>query len=142
VPGAKCEVLGAKLVLARYNAGVKIERFEDIKAWQEARELTKLIYALTKRPAFAKDFGLSSQIQRAAVSVMANIAEGFDRRSHKEFSNFLNVALSSTTEVKGHLYVALDQGYIEASDFEAVYQRCNQTSRLIFGFMKYLSHSS
>ncbi len=64
---------------------MKIERFEDIKAWQEARELTRLVYDLTKRPAFTKDFGLKDQIQRAAVSVMANIAEGFERRSHKEF---------------------------------------------------------
>lgn len=120
---------------------MKIERFEDIKAWQEARKLTKLVYDLTKRPAFAKDFGLKDQIQRAAVSVMANIAEGFERRSHKEFNKFLGMALSSAAEVKSHLYVALDQGYIEQSDFEAAYERCSQASRLIFGFMKYLSES-
>ena len=121
---------------------MRIERFEDIKAWQEARELTRLVYALTKRPAFAKDRGLSSQIQRAAVSVMANIAEGFDRRSRKDFKNFLNIALSSATEVKSHLYVTLDQGYVEQSDFDAAYEQCNQTARLIFGFMKYLSDPS
>jgi len=120
---------------------MKIERFEDIKAWQQARELTNRVYSFTKRPTFAKDFGLSNQIQRAAVSVMANIAEGFERRSRKEFRNFLNVALASATEVKSHLYVALDQGYIERSDFDTAYEQCNQTSKLIFGFIKYLSDS-
>jgi four helix bundle protein len=120
---------------------MKIERFEDIKAWQEARELARLTYSLTKQPAFTKDFGLKDQIQRAAVSVMANIAEGFDRRTKKEFTNFLSIALSSATEVKSHLYVALDQGYITKADFDAAYERCTQASRLIFGFMKYLSDS-
>jgi len=120
---------------------MKIERFEDIKAWQEARELTKLVYELTRRPAFSRDFGLRDQIRRAAVSVMANIAEGFERRSHKDFRNFLSMALSSGAEVRSHLYVALDQGYIDEAAFRAACERCGQTSRLIIGFMKYLSQS-
>lgn len=120
---------------------MKIERFEDIKAWQEARELAKLVYELTKHPPFSKDFGLRDQIRRAAVSVMANIAEGFERRSHKDFRNFLSMALSSAAEVRSHLYVALDQGYIDEAAFTAASQRCEQASRLIFGFMKYLSKS-
>jgi len=117
---------------------MKIERFEDIKAWQEARRLANLIYEFTKRPSFSKDFGLRDQIQRAAVSVMANIAEGFERKSRKEFRNFLSVALASCSEVKSHLYVALDQRYIEQGDFDLAYATCDQTSKLIFGFMKYL----
>ena len=120
---------------------MKIERFEDIKAWQEARKLTKLVYTLTGRSSFAKDHGLRNQTRRAAVSAMANIAEGFDRRSDKEFTSFLNMALASVTEVKSHLYVALDQGYIEQSDFDMAYEQCSQTAMLIFGFMKYLSKS-
>ena len=117
---------------------MKIERFEDIKAWQEARRLAGLVYDFTKRTSFSRDFGLRGQIQRAVVSVMANIAEGFERRSHKEFRNFLNMALASCSEVKSHLYVALDQKYIEQDDFDLAYAACDQTSKLIFGFMKYL----
>ena len=155
---AKCEVLSAEsevwprkhaLLGLRsrtsprtvYDGVMKIERFEDIKAWQEARELTKLVYALTRRPVFASDLGLCNQIRRAAVSVMANIAEGFDRRSRKEFRNFLNIALASVAEVKSHLYAALDQGYIKQPDFDQAYKQCSQTARLIFGFMTYLSNS-
>ena len=121
---------------------MKIERFEDIKAWQEARGLTRVIYTLTRQTVFARDRGLAAQIQRAAVSVMANIAEGFDRRTRKEFKNFLSVALSSCTEVKSHLYVALDQGYVNQDRFAAACAQCDQTTRLIRGFLKYLSSST
>jgi len=117
---------------------MKLERFEDIVAWQEARKLTCLVYDLTKRASFSKDFGLRNQIQRAAVSVMANIAEGFDRRSRKEFSSFLSMALASCAEVRSHLYVALDQKYIGQSDFDDAYAVCNRTSRLVFALMKSL----
>jgi len=118
---------------------MKIERFEDIKAWQEARKLTKLVYALTKKRNFSRDFGLKDQIQRASVSVMSNISEGFERRSRKEFRNFLNMALASAAEVRSDLYVALDQGYISQAEFDKAYERCTSVSRLIFGFIKYLS---
>lgn len=74
---------------------MKIERFEEIKAWQEARALTRMVYELTKGDRFARDFGLRDQIQRAAVSVMANIAEGFERQSRKDFRHFLGIALGS-----------------------------------------------
>jgi len=115
-----------------------IRRFEDIEAWQQARELTRRIYALTRRPTFSRDFGLVDQIRRAAVSVMANIAESFDRRSNKEFANFLVIAFASSSEVKSHLYVALDQDYIKQDDLEAIYEQSSKTSRLIFGFINYL----
>jgi four helix bundle protein len=83
-----------------------MERFEDIIAWQKARELTRSTYEATHAVAFARDFGLCSQIQRAAVSVMANIAEGFERRSLGEFSQFLVIAKASCAELRSHLYVA------------------------------------
>jgi four helix bundle protein len=118
-----------------------IERFEEIKAWQEARVLTRMVYELTKGERFARDFGLRDQIQRAAVSVMANISEGFDRRSRKDFRHFLGIALGSSSEVRSHLYVALDQGYIDEAAFKSVYTQAETTSRLIFGFMKRLSES-
>jgi four helix bundle protein len=89
-----------------------IERYEDIQGWQRARELTKFIYAITKQEAFARDFSLKDQIRRAAVSVMSNIAEGFERGGRAEFIQFLSIAKSSAAEVQSQLYVALDQEYI------------------------------
>jgi len=118
-----------------------IERFEEIKAWQEARVLTRMVYELTKGERFARDFGLRDQIQRAAASVMANIAEGFERQSRKDFRHFLGIALGSSSEVRSHLYVALDQGYIDDPAFKEAYTQAETTSRLIFGFMKRLSES-
>ncbi len=78
-------------------------RFEDIQAWQKAREITKFVYSLTKKGEFARDYGLRDQIRRSSVSIMANIAEGFSRRSDKDFANFLNISRSSVAEVQSHL---------------------------------------
>jgi four helix bundle protein len=89
-----------------------IERYEDIQGWQRARELTKFIYAITKQEALARDFSLKDQIRRAAVSVMSNIAEGFERGGRAEFIQFLSIAKSSAAEVQSQLYVALDQEYV------------------------------
>ena len=115
-----------------------IARFEEIEAWQSGRQLANLIYTLSDEGRFARDFGLRDQMRRAAVSVMANIAEGFDRKSHKEFANFLNVAYASATEVKSHLYVALDQEYITQQQFDKAYTQCVDTAKMILGFMQYL----
>jgi four helix bundle protein len=119
----------------------KINRFEDIQAWQKARELNNVIYGITRNSHFSKDFSLRDQIRRASVSVMANIAEGFGRRSRKEFSNFLNMAHGSAAEVQCHLYAALDQKYISEGDFEILYKRTDEVSKMIQGFMKYLDNS-
>ena len=86
---------------------------EDIQAWQKARQVTRMIYEITSEGGFARDYGLRDQIRRASVSIMANIAEGFGRRSDKEFANFLNVAHGSVSEVQSHLYVALDLNYTD-----------------------------
>lgn len=117
---------------------MKIERFEDIQGWQEARRLTGEIYKLTNGFPFKKDQGLCGQIQKACVSIMANIAEGFDRQSKKEFSKFLNYASASASEVQSHLYVALDQKYISAEDFQDSYNQARKTKSLINGFIAYL----
>ena len=117
---------------------MKIERFEDIEAWKAARKLAQGIYALTAQPRFAKDFGLRDQIQRAAVSVMANIAEGFDGRSPQEFIRFLSYAFRSATEVQSHLYVTLDQAYLMKDEFDDLYQQAVETKKLINGFIRYL----
>jgi len=91
---------------------VMIHTFEDIEAWQKARQLSKMVYEYTKYDEFKKDYGLCDQIRRAAVSVMSNIAEGFDRSGTKEFIQFLFIAKGSTAEIKSHFYAALDNGYI------------------------------
>ena len=117
----------------------KIERFEDIQAWQKARELNREIYEITKDAHFSKDFSLRDQIRRASVSIMANIAEGFGRRSKKELSNFLNMAHGSAAEVQCHLYIYLDQNYINQEDFQILFEKGEEVSKMIQGFMNYLS---
>ena len=119
----------------------RIERFEDIIAWQKARVLTKDVYASTKLSAFAKDYGLKDQIQRASVSTMANIAEGFERGGDREFIQYLSNSKGSCGEVKSHLYVALDQSYLSAAGFEELYGKADEVSRLVAGLMSYLQRS-
>jgi len=111
-----------------------ITRFEDIRAWQEVRKLTKQIYALTRIGDFAKDFGLRDQIQRAAVSAMTNIAEGFDCESKPEFARFLSIARRSAVEVQSLLYTALDADYIDDNTFNQLYAQAEKTKALIGGF--------
>jgi len=114
------------------------KRFEDIKAWQKAREATREVYKQTLKTTFARDFGLRDQIQRSAVSVMANIAEGFGRHSDKEFANFLNVAHASISESQSHLYVALDLGYANQDDFTRLYGMFDEVSRMTMALAKHL----
>ena len=115
-----------------------IERFEDIDAWKKARELTQAVYLISGSGQFAKDFGLRDQIQRAAVSVMSNIAEGFERGGTKEFYQFLSIAKGSTGEIESQLYVALDQRYIGQDPFDTIQALTNAVKKLIAGFMNYL----
>ena len=117
---------------------MKIIRFEEIDSWKEARELTRNIYALTARERFSKDFGLRDQIQRASVSVMSNVAEGFDAGSDKAFISFVNYAYRSATEVQSLLYVALDVRYVDQSDFQKGFDQALKTKRLIGGLIRYL----
>jgi four helix bundle protein len=117
---------------------MKIKRFEDIEAWQLARELARKVYRLTKKPSFAKDYGLKSQIQDAAGSSMHNIAEGFDSETNAEFIRFLRYAKRSCTEVQSELYLALDEEYISADEFKDVYEQARRTRAAIYGFIKYL----
>jgi four helix bundle protein len=115
-----------------------ISRFEDIKSWAMARELTKSIYALTNRGAFAKDFGLKDQIRRAAVSIMSNIAEGYERDGNGEFVHFLSIAKGSSGEVRSQLYVAFDQNYVSEEEFNGLYDLATRTSMTLSGFISYL----
>jgi len=119
----------------------RIEKFEDIEAWQKARELTQQIYAVSNGGAFARDFGLRDQIRRASVSIMSNIDEGFERGSNKEFIQFLYIAKGSAGEVRAQLYVALDQKYIDQNSFDELKRHASEVSRMISGLISYLSRS-
>ena len=119
---------------------MKIDRFEDIEAWRLARELTRKVYALTKKPKFAKDYGLKSQIQEASGSSMHNIAEGFDAETNAEFIRFLRYSKRSCTEVQSELYVALDENYISPKEFKDVYEQARKTRAAVRGFINYLKN--
>ena len=116
-----------------------VERFEDIKAWQAARELVSAVYRVSGRGKFEKDFGLRDQIQRASVSVMANIAEGFERGSDREFHRFLYIAKGSAGEVRSHLFVALDLGYVTSDEFDNLRAKAEDVAKTISGFITYLA---
>ncbi len=119
---------------------MRITRFEDIEAWQEARKLVKLVYSvINKSPKFRKDFRLVNQVQDAAVSAMSNISEGFSRKGNKEFIQFLFISKSSAAEVQSHFYVAMDQDYVNQEDFNKVYDQAQIVSKLDSGFIKYLN---
>ena len=115
-----------------------IQRFEDLLVWQKARAATGHVYRMSVDGAFSRDFGLRDQIRRSSVSIMANIAEGFGRRSDKEFSNFLNYAHGSVAETQSHLYMALDLGYLTNADFQTIYRLLDEISRMIIGLTKHL----
>ena len=117
---------------------MKINRFDQIEAWQLARELTKKVYRLTSMDGFSRDFSLKRQIQAAAGSSMHNIAEGFDSDTNSEFLRFLRYAKRSCSEVQSELYVPLDQKYISESEFREVYDYAGRTRATIRGFIKYL----
>ena len=116
----------------------KVKKFEDVIAWQKARELVKMVYEMTKEGDLARDFSLKDQIRRAAVSIMSNIAEGFSRQTDKEFIQFLYIAKGSVSETQSQLYVARDLGYIEIEEFNRVYETASEIARLITGFIRYL----
>jgi len=120
---------------------VSITRFEDIEAWQCARELVRAVYHLGNEGAFARDFGPRDQIRRAAVSTRSNIAEGYGRGGNKEFMQFLSTAKGSVLELQSHLHIARDLGYISDEEFNDVYNLGNKTVSMIAGLMRYRSHS-
>jgi four helix bundle protein len=120
---------------------VHVKHFEDLEIWKEARRLTKEIYRLTSGPKFSKDFSLRDQIRSAAVSVMSNIAEGFERAGNQEFSQFLYVAKGSCGEVRSQLYVAVDQGYISANESEELLSAFKRLSSMIGSLINYLKRS-
>jgi len=115
-----------------------IEKFEDIEAWKEARKMVNRVYRVCSVNGFERDFSLADQMKRAAVSIMANIAEGYARNGNKEFIRFLFIAKSSAAELQSHFYVAFDQGYIDNEDFQEIYRDLDKIQRMLSNFIKNL----
>lgn len=111
----------------------KIQKFEDLIAWQKARELAKAIYKMTEDGKFSRDFGLRDQLRRAAVSVMSNISEGFERMGRAEFHQFLVIAKASCAELRSQLYIAHDIGYITQEQFQEIHGLAEEVGRIIGG---------
>ena len=118
-----------------------IKSFEDLIAWQKARAMNVLIYKLSGQGLFSKDFSLKDQIRRASISVMSNIAEGFERNGNKEFIQFLSVAKASNAELRSQLFIAMDLKYINKEQFDEVYKLSIESGKIINGFMEYLKTS-
>ena len=117
-----------------------ILKFEDIESWQNAREITSLVYNFTKHEQFARDFGVCDQMRRSAVSIMSNIAEGFESRTKILFKDYLGSAKASAGELRAQAYVAHDNGYINQEEFSKLYELCDKCSRQIARFIDYLIH--
>jgi len=118
---------------------MKIQCFEDLECWQEARKLVNMVYeAIRSSKSFQSDYRLKDQSTGAAVSVMGNIPEGFVRRSNREFTQFLFISVSSAAELQSHMYVALDQHYITPETFDKIYQQAEKTSKISSGLITYL----
>jgi four helix bundle protein len=125
-----------------------IRRFEEIRAWQTARELTRRVYEISNQGAFARDFGLRNQMQRAAVSIMSNVAEspvlspveGSESDTQQQFIRFLGHAKASAGEVRAQLYVALDVGHIDEDQFRVLFDLAEKASRQLSGFISYLKN--
>ena len=119
----------------------KIERFENLEVWQKSRELARLVYRITAKPALGQGWSLRNQLRSAAVSAMANIAEGFERVGNKEFLQFLAISKGSSGEVRSHLYVALDQRYITEAEHHRLHDKALEVSRMVSGLMRHLRQS-
>jgi len=121
--------------MATYNS------FEDLPVWQSAKELSILVYKAAAEGKIRNDYGLKDQIQRAAVSVSSNIAEGFERGSKREFIQFIYIAKGSCSELRSQLYIAKDLGYLDNGVSENLIKSAYNTSKQISGFIKYLKNS-
>jgi len=116
-----------------------VKKFEDLECWQEARKLVKMIYEFTKKKGFDRDFDLISQLKRSTISIMANIAEGFHRKSNKDFMKFLDYSRSSIAETLSHGFVALDQNYIDNSEMQMMKEQSELIWKKINSLISYLN---
>ena len=126
----------------RLGGGIHASRFEELVVWQKARLLTRKVYDATNDGSLARDFGLTDQIQRAAVSVMSNIAEGFGHTSNKQFSRFLSIARASCAEVQSLLYIILDLKHLNKNTFTELYELCNEIIAMLTSLQHYLKNNN
>ena len=119
----------------------KINSFEELKIWKESRSFNKKLYEISNNGLFDKDYDLKRQIRRASISVSSNIAEGFERNTDKEFIQFLYYAKGSAGEVRSQLFLSLDLNYINKDDFDGLYKKITEISKMISGMIKYLKKS-
>ena len=117
------------------------KKFEDIQAWQKARELSVRIYRISSADDFGKDYELRGQIRRSAVSITANIAEGQGRRTDRDFAHFLNISLGSVAETKSHMYLAMDLGYVSEAAFNEIYEKLDEIGKMVFPLISHLRTS-
>lgn len=122
----------------KFEKMATFKRFEDIKAWQKARELSVRVYRLSGEKEFSRDFELRGQIRRSATSIMSNIAEGQGRRTDRDFAHFLNISLGSLAETKSHMYLALDLGYVSETSFHEIYERLDEIGKMVFSLVSHL----
>ena len=120
----------------------KVESFEDLRVWQKGIQLVKQVYVITNDGKLSRDFGLKDQLRRASVSIPTNVAEGFERRSRKEYLNFLNIAKGSAGELRSLLRVALEVGYIEQSTFSELNNQAIELSRMLFNQIQSINRAS
>lgn len=116
----------------------KVERFEELSVWKTARTLTNMVYDLSDEGPFATDFALRDQIRRAAITVMSNVAEGFESRTQNKFADYLGHAKASAAEVRAQLHIALDRHYVTEDQFERAYKLADKASQQLARFMQYL----
>ena len=139
-------VRGKGEVASRRGKGMyskkKVESFEDLRVWQKGIELVKQVYIITNEGKLSKDFGLKDQLRRASVSIPTNVAEGFERRSRKEYLNFLNIAKGSAGELRSLLRVALEVGYIEQSTYSQLNNQAMELSRMLFNQIQSINRAS
>jgi four helix bundle protein len=134
--GESCQNAGLSITEAISMAAFK--KIEDIQVWRKARCVTKMVYELTNRGGFERDFGLRDQVRRACVSIMANVAQGFGRRTNRDFSRFLDIAYGSACEAQSHFYVAADLGYVTADQFEVIYSDLNEVAKMLRSLVRHL----
>jgi four helix bundle protein len=118
-----------------------LKNFEELDAWKEARSFTNKIYSISNQSPFSKDFALCNQIRKASISIMSNIAEGFERSGNREFIQFLSIAKESVGEVRSQLYIAQDQNYIDQTTFLQLVEQSDKVCRIIAGLISYLKNS-
>jgi four helix bundle protein len=121
---------------------VKADQFEKLEVWKASRCLASMVYRLSAEGGLAGDASLRNQLRRAAISVMSNIAEGFERNGNREFVQFLALAKGSCGELRSELFAALDGGYLTPTEFEELYALASETSRLLAGLLRYIRDSS